>query len=116
MGIVMPSARPLMVSGLIVAGIVLGAAAHAAVPLALKSTAVELPASDRAFPPGPNVDVVSANCVACHSPGMILNQPTLKRAAWEAEVHKMISVYKAPVAEADVPAIVDYLAKTKGAD
>ena len=45
---------------------------------------------------------------------MVLNQPALPRATWEAEVHKMINVYRAPIDDADVAAIVDYLAKTKG--
>lgn len=83
-------------------------------PLTLKSASVELPDSSRAFPPGPGVDTVAANCVTCHSPGMILNQPNLPRAAWEGEVKKMINVYKAPVETADIPAIVAYLAVTKG--
>lgn len=83
-------------------------------PLRLKSTSVELPDSDRAFPPGPGVDKVNANCAGCHSPGMILNQPNLPKVAWEGEVSKMINVYKAPVEAADVPAIVAYLAATKG--
>ncbi len=81
--------------------------------LAFKSVSVELPGSDRPFPPGPGVDVMGANCAGCHSPGMILNQPSLSRAAWEAEVKKMINVYKAPVDAADIPAIVAYLAATK---
>lgn len=80
----------------------------------LTSTSVVLPDSDREFPQGPNVDVVSANCAGCHSPGMILNQPGLSKTAWEGEVKKMINVYKAPVSDADVPAIVTYLAATKG--
>jgi hypothetical protein len=45
---------------------------------------------------------------------MVLNQPDLPKATWEAEVHKMISVYKAPIDDADVPAIVAYLEKIKG--
>jgi len=38
---------------------------------------------------------------------MVLNQSAMSRAAWETEVTKMRNVYKAPVAEGDVPAIVD---------
>ena len=89
-------------------------AASAPPPITLKSTSVELPTSDRTFPSGPGVETVSNNCVACHSAGMILNQPALSKTAWEGEVRKMISVYKAPVSEADVPTIVTYLAHTKG--
>jgi len=44
----------------------------------------------------------------------VLNQPTLPRATWDAEVHKMVSVYKATVADADAAAIVAYLDAIKG--
>ena len=45
---------------------------------------------------------------------MVLNQPALPAAGWQAEAEKMIHVYKAPVDEKDVPAIVAYLARIKG--
>src|SRR5215471_7267994 len=77
---------------------------------AIKSTTVDLPADDSQFPGGARADAINNNCLACHSADMVLNQPALPKATWEAEVHKMINVYKAPIDEADVPAIVDYLA------
>jgi hypothetical protein len=80
----------------------------------LRSVSIDLPQGDRIFPPGPHVDAVNNNCLACHSAGMVLNQPDMSRAAWETEVNKMINVYKAPVAAEDVPAIVAYLDATKG--
>jgi hypothetical protein len=46
---------------------------------------------------------------------MVLNQPVLPAATWKAEAEKMIHVYKAPVDEKDVPAIVEYLTKMQGA-
>jgi hypothetical protein len=76
----------------------------------LQSVRMDLPDSDRSFP-GPGADVVNNNCLACHSAGMILTQPRLPRAVWQAEVEKMRNPYKAPVAAENVPAIVDYLAK-----
>jgi len=82
---------------------------------ALTSLNVELPESDREFPPGPGVDVAQANCAACHSVGMVMNQPALSRATWETEVHKMIAVYKAPVSDEDAKTIVAYLDSIKGA-
>ena len=88
--------------------------AQAKPPVALKSVDVTLPESSRQMPDGPGVAAVNNNCLACHSAGMILNQPTMAKAAWEAEVAKMRNVYKAPVDEKDVPAIVDYLAAVKG--
>jgi len=60
---------------------------------------------------GPGSDPVNANCTACHSADMVFAQPPLTRTAWQAEVTKMIKVYKASVAEEDIPAIVDYLTK-----
>jgi cytochrome c553 len=80
---------------------------------AIKSTSVELPAGDSLFPGGSSADAINNNCLACHSADMVLNQPALPRATWEAEVHKMVNVYKAPIDDADVAAIVDYLAKGK---
>jgi mono/diheme cytochrome c family protein len=75
---------------------------------------VDLPADDAQFP-GPGADAINNNCLACHSADMVLNQPAFPRATWEAEVHKMINTYKAPVDPKDVDAIVDYLVRTKGA-
>jgi mono/diheme cytochrome c family protein len=75
----------------------------------LRSVSVDIPNGDRNFE-GPGADVVNNNCLACHSAGMVLTQPRLPRAVWQAEVEKMRNTYKAPVDAADIPAIVDYLA------
>jgi hypothetical protein len=87
---------------------------RAAAPLELKSVTVDLPVGDRMFPDGPGADAINTNCLACHSAGMVLNQPALPKAAWADEVRKMINIYKAPVAPEDVDAIVDYLTALKG--
>jgi cytochrome c5 len=79
----------------------------------LKSVSVELPSSDVAFP-GPNAEAIADNCLACHSAGMVLTQPTLSKATWDGVVEKMIHTYKAPIGQNDIPAIVDYLAATRG--
>jgi len=83
--------------------------------MTLTSLAVDLPESDREFPPGPGVEAAQANCTACHSVGMVLNQPALSHATWETEVHKMLAVYKAPVSDEDARTIVAYLDSIKGA-
>ena len=82
----------------------------------LQSASIDLPQGNFQFPPGPGSDAITNNCLACHSAGMVLNQPPLPKATWEAEVHKMINIYKAPVAPEDVPAIVAYLDATKGTE
>jgi mono/diheme cytochrome c family protein len=90
---------------LAVAGVV---AAHAA-PVDYK-----LPEETAAFKPGPNLEAAQNNCTACHSSDYIQTQPimTSKKDFWQAEVTKMIKVYGAPIDEADVPKIVDYLSST----
>ena len=80
----------------------------------LKSVSVTLPDPSTMFPGGAEADAVNDNCLACHSAEMVLNQAPQPKATWEAEVHKMIAVYKAPIEDSDVPAIVDYLVRTKG--
>ena len=64
--------------------------------------------------PGPNVDVVRTNCIACHSTDYIVRQPASDAKKWEVEVQKMIKVYGAPISEADAKAIVQYLATAYG--
>ena len=75
----------------------------------------KLPEETAAFKPGPNLDVVKNNCTACHSADYINTQPRgpkFKKDFWQAEVTKMIKVYGAPIDDADVPKIVEYLAAT----
>ena len=74
-----------------------------------------LPEETAAFKPGPNLDVVQNNCTACHSADYIKTQPQgekFKKDFWQAEVTKMIKVYGAPIDQADVSKIVEYLSAT----
>jgi cytochrome c5 len=108
-----------MIRTLLLIALTTGAAGHpagarAAQKLSLKSVTVDLPTGDRMFPNGPGSDVADNNCLACHSAGMVLNQPALSKAQWQAEVNKMISAYKAPVDAKDVGPIVDYLVSIRG--
>jgi sulfite dehydrogenase (cytochrome) subunit B len=74
-----------------------------------------LPDETAAFKPGPNLEVVRNNCTACHSADYVSTQPRgpkFKKDFWQAEVTKMIKVYGAPIDDADIGKIVDYLAAT----
>ena len=102
------------VLALLAAPVLVHAQGHA--PIQLKSVTVDLPTSEQSFPPGPDVQVVQNNCLTCHSAGMVLTQPHMSRASWEAEVKKMIAVYGAPVPANAVPQITDYLASIKGTE
>jgi len=65
--------------------------------------------------PLPGYAKAQANCVACHSAEYMLYQPpTAARPYWEAMVTRMKVVFKAPIDDADMPVIVDYLVKTYG--
>jgi hypothetical protein len=89
----------------------------AAVPpkfITLKSVSVTIPFGSTTFTGGKQADAINNNCLTCHSAEMVLNQPTMTRAQWQAEVTKMRTVYKAPIADQDVPAIVDYLSASPG--
>jgi mono/diheme cytochrome c family protein len=67
--------------------------------------------------PLPGYAKARANCVACHSAEYMAYQPpTAARPYWEAMVKRMKLVFNAPVDDADMPAIVDYLVKTYGAE
>jgi mono/diheme cytochrome c family protein len=88
---------------------------QAADKLTLKSVSVELPAGDRTFSDGAGADALNNNCLACHSAGMVLYQPAVPRAEWEAVVEKMRTAYKAPIDANDIDAILRYLVSIKGA-
>jgi mono/diheme cytochrome c family protein len=85
------------------------ASAHAA------PVSYTLPDETAVFKPGPNLEVVQNNCTACHSADYINTQPRgpkFKKEFWQAEVTKMIKVFGAPIDDADVGKIVDYLTAT----
>ena len=91
-----------------IAGLVLASATAAPV-------SYTLPDETAAFKPGPNLEVVQNNCTACHSADYIQAQPRgpkFKKDFWQAEVTKMIKVYGAPIDDAAVDKIVEYLAAT----
>jgi len=64
----------------------------------------------------PGRDVVLNSCGACHSLDYIqINAPFPDEKLWRAEVTKMISVFGAPIDEADAKTITEYLVKNYGA-
>ena len=93
-------------------GLVVGSTALA-LSVNAKPLTYQLPEETTAFKPGPNLDAAQGNCGACHSADYVLTQPPQapdkKKGFWETEVTKMIKVYGAPINQADVPKIVEYL-------
>jgi sulfite dehydrogenase (cytochrome) subunit B len=65
--------------------------------------------------PLPGYPLAQGQCVGCHSAEYMLYQPpSAARPYWDAMVKRMKAVFKAPIDDADMPAIVDYLVKTYG--
>jgi len=84
-------------------------------PVTAAPISYDLPPETAAFKPGQNLELVMNNCTGCHSADYIATQPRgpkYKQDFWRAEVNKMIKVYGAPISEADVAGIVEYLAAT----
>lgn len=78
---------------------------------------IQLPPDSAQLKPStlPGYVKAQGNCVACHSAEYMLYQPpTAARPYWEAMVKRMKAVFKAPINDADMPEIVDYLVKTYG--
>jgi mono/diheme cytochrome c family protein len=97
------------------AGLMVSVCNPALVEVSAKPISYTLPDETAAFKPGPNLQTVQNNCTACHSADYVQTQPRgakFKADFWRAEVTKMIKVYGAPIDEADVGKIVDYLAQT----
>ena len=86
-------------------------------PAAAAPLRYALPEETAQLAPGPGLDVVQANCGACHSADYITTQPRPlpdPHAFWQAEVVKMRNVYGAPIDEAEIPKIVEYLTQVYG--
>jgi len=65
---------------------------------------------------GSGRDAVKNKCAICHSTDYIVRQPHLDARKWEAEVKKMMTLFGAPVSEADAKEIVDYLVRNYGSE
>ena len=65
--------------------------------------------------PLPGYAKAQVDCVSCHSAEyMLMQPPNAGRPYWDAMTKRMKAVFKAPVDDADIPVIVDYLAATYG--
>ena len=76
-----------------------------------------LPADAVALKPStlPGYAKAQTSCVACHSADYMLYQPpNASRPYWDAMVRRMKTVFKAPIDDADIAELVDYLSATYG--
>ncbi len=64
--------------------------------------------------PLPGFALASTYCYTCHSVDYVRTQPVSSRAYWKSSVVKMQKTFGAPIPDAAVDALVDYLVKTYG--
>lgn len=72
----------------------------------LSSQSLTLPEEQIAFAAGPQGELLTVNCTACHSPEMILTQPKLAADKWQATIDKMRKAYHASIAPTDDARII----------
>lgn len=66
--------------------------------------------------PLPGYALAQAHCYTCHSTEYMRYQPVSARPYWQATVTKMQKTFGAPIPDAAVAPIVEYLVKTYGAE
>lgn len=77
--------------------------------------AITLPPETGTYKAAPGVELAQANCLTCHSTEYVATQPPMPRKFWEATVKKMKEKFGAATPDAQVTALVDYLAAAYGA-
>src|SRR4030081_3423060 len=75
---------------------------------------VSLPTGAAVFPAGQGSDIADANCLICHSAGMVLRQPPLTVAEWRTEIEKMKTSFGAPIPSEQIDALAHYLGNING--
>jgi mono/diheme cytochrome c family protein len=78
------------------------------------ATNLSFPASAVAFPAAKGADIANANCLICHSAGMVLRQPPLTEGEWRSEISKMKGSFGAPIPADQVDELAQYLASVNG--
>jgi hypothetical protein len=76
--------------------------------------AVDLPTSETSFPAGKGAEIANAQCLICHSAGMVLHQPPLTLDEWAGEINKMRSSFGAPLPADEVRSLTRYLYRIRG--
>jgi len=68
------------------------------------------------LPPYPGHDQFVSQCIICHSPRYVFNQPVFPRKTWTVIVHKMVKGYGAPITPSQEKEVVGYLVSWHGTE
>ena len=69
---------------------------------------------NNAFTQATGAELANGQCLICHSVEYVTSQPPMPRAFWKASVTKMQQKYAAPITDAQIDPLVDYLTKNYG--
>ena len=75
---------------------------------------IELPVEKPRLKDAPGRDALMGSCLVCHSVDYISTQPPLDAAGWKKIVEKMQHTFGAPLVDAQVPDLVNYLSSNYG--
>jgi len=75
---------------------------------------IKLPPETGAFRQDSGAEIANAQCLICHSVEYVTMQPPMPRPFWKSSIQKMQQKYGAPVADAQVEELADYLARNYG--
>jgi cytochrome c len=75
---------------------------------------IQLPPETGAFKQDTGAEIANGQCLVCHSVEYVTMQPPMARAFWKSSVQKMQQKYGAPIPDAQVEPLVDYLTKNYG--
>jgi mono/diheme cytochrome c family protein len=83
-------------------------------PVHFTAVNTTLPVGSTSFPPGKGAEIANANCVMCHSTGMVLHQPPLTVSEWKVEINKMRNAFGAPIPADQIDPLAQYLGVVDG--
>jgi sulfite dehydrogenase len=75
---------------------------------------IRLPSETGAFKQDAGAEIANGQCLICHSVEYVTMQPPFGRAFWKGSVQKMQQKYGAPIPDAQVESLVDYLTRNYG--
>jgi cytochrome c551/c552 len=75
---------------------------------------IQLPLETGTFKQDAGVEMANGQCLICHSVEYVTMQPPMPRAFWKSAVQKMQQKYGAPITDAQIDPLTDYLTRNYG--
>src|SRR5215471_4103780 len=75
---------------------------------------IQLPLETKTFKQGAGAELANGQCLICHSVEYVTMQPPMPRAFWKSAVVKMQQKSGAPITDAQIDPLTDYLTRNYG--